>query len=74
MIAVCKDKSYTFRSELTLDKEYEVIRFYDDPYAGYSMVDIINDEGQKHPYRANRFNLKWFTIIKYCAVEGGYYE
>jgi hypothetical protein len=57
MTGICKDNSYTFRNELTINKEYEVLELYNDPYAGYPMILIINDSGENHPYRANRFKI-----------------
>jgi len=57
MIAICKDNSYTWRNVLTVNKEYEVIKEYDDPYAGYSMIEIKCDDEKIRPYRANRFDI-----------------
>jgi len=58
MKAICKDNTHTFRGRLTIDKEYDVIKSYNDPYAGYLMVDIKADDGTEMTYRANRFILK----------------
>ena len=58
MKAICIDNSHTFRDRLTVDKEYEVINYYNDPHAGYIMIDIKADDGEKRTYRANRFILQ----------------
>ncbi len=70
MVAICKDNSYTFRSDLTIGKEYEVLRYYNDPHAGYKMVEIINDEGKRKPFRANRFRLEKFDIVHVLSLCG----
>lgn len=57
MIAVCKDNTYPWRSSLTKEKEYKVIRHSDDPYASYPMVEILCDDDEIRVYRANRFSL-----------------
>jgi hypothetical protein len=57
MYALCIDNSHTWRNVLTLSKRYEVLRLFNDPYAGYEMVEIKCDDGEIRPYRANRFNL-----------------
>ena len=57
MKAKCKDDTHTWRNMLTIDKEYEVIRLFDDPYAGYPMIEIKDNNGELAIYRANRFNL-----------------
>ena len=31
MKAICKDNTHTFRGRLTIDKEYDVIKTYNDP-------------------------------------------
>lgn len=58
MKAICKDDTHTFRNRLTIGKEYEVIKSYNDTHAGYLMVDIKADSGEETTYRANRFVLK----------------
>jgi hypothetical protein len=55
--AKCIDNSHTWRNALTIDKEYKIVKLYDDPYAGYPMIEIVCDDGILRPYRANRFNL-----------------
>ena len=57
MKAICKDDSYTFRNRLTIGKEYEVLKSYNDSYAGYLMFDVECDNGDIRTYRANRFTL-----------------
>lgn len=55
MKAKCIDNSHTWRGTLTINKEYDVTVKYSDPHAGYSMIEIVNDSGVTHPYRADRF-------------------
>lgn len=57
MQAICKDNSHTWRNVLTIDKTYGVIKYYNDPNAGYPMVEIEYDDGEIRPYRGNRFIL-----------------
>ena len=57
MKAICKDNSHLFRSCLTIGKEYEVIEVFDDQYAHYLMFNILSDNGEIMPYRANRFDV-----------------
>ena len=57
MKAICKDDSYTFRNMLTIGKEYEVLKSYNDSDAGYLMVVVECDNGDIRTYRANRFTL-----------------
>ena len=57
MKAICKDNSHLFRNCLTIDKEYEVIEVFDDQYAHYPMFNILSDNGEIMPYRANRFDV-----------------
>lgn len=51
----CIDNSHTWRNVLTINKIYEVIEFFIDPYAGYEMIKIECDDGEIRPYRKNRF-------------------
>ena len=53
MIAVCNDNSHTWRNVLTLGKEYEVLKVYDD-----RCFDVKCDDGKVRAYRSSRFNLK----------------
>lgn len=57
MNAKCIDNSHTWRNVLTINKDYNVIKKYNDPYAGYPIIEIICDDGEIRPYRANRFNI-----------------
>jgi len=57
MTAICKDNNYTWRNVLTIDKEYEILDIHNDEYAGYSMINIICDDGKERIYRANRFKI-----------------
>lgn len=57
MKAICKDNSHLFRNCLTIGKEYEVIEVFDDQYAHYPMFNILSDNGEIMPYRANRFDV-----------------
>ncbi|MBP1308902.1 hypothetical protein JOD82_001922 [Paenibacillus sp. 1182] len=36
-VVICIDNSYTWRNKLTIGKDYEVIRSFPDPHAGYPM-------------------------------------
>jgi hypothetical protein len=58
MIAICIDNSHTWRSVLTLSKQYNVLELFDDSYAGYQMVKIICDDGEMRTYRGDRFKLR----------------
>lgn len=55
MKAECIDNSHTWRNVLTINKTYDVIKLYNDPYAGYKMISIKCDDEDIRPYRANRF-------------------
>lgn len=57
MKAICKDNSHTWRNVLILDKEYEVIKEYNDPNAGYPMIEVMCEDGEIRPYRKNRFSV-----------------
>jgi hypothetical protein len=57
-MAICVDNSNTWRNVLTVGKEYEILRTYDDPYAGYPMVEVLCDDGKIRPYQANRFDKR----------------
>jgi hypothetical protein len=57
MIGKCINNSHLIRNELTIDKEYEVVRVFNDKYAGYPMIDIENDKGETRVYRGDRFIL-----------------
>jgi hypothetical protein len=54
-LARCINNSHTWRDMLTIGKEYKVLNLYDDEYAGYEMLEIVCDDGEVHPYRADRF-------------------
>lgn len=58
MFFVCRDNSHTWRNVLTIGKEYEALRLYNDPHVGYPMVEIKCDDGEIRTYRANRFDRK----------------
>ena len=51
----CIDNSHTWRNVLTLQKEYEIIESFEDPYAGYEMVKVLCNDDKVRTYRANRF-------------------
>jgi len=57
MIAECVNNSHTWRNVLTVGKQYGVIKSFDDPHAGYLMIEIICDDGEIRTYRADRFRL-----------------
>lgn len=57
MKAICKDNSHTWRNKLTIGKEYQVIKQFPDPYAGYQMIEVKCDDDEVRVYRANRFEL-----------------
>ena len=69
MKVICKDDSYTFRNMLTIGKEYEVLKSYNDPYEGYLMFDIECDNGNVRTYRANRFTFCDEEIKKFEAEQ-----
>lgn len=58
MIVICTDNTFTWRSSLTIDKEYHILRLYNDQHEGYQMVEIKCDDEVIRPYRANRFIFK----------------
>jgi hypothetical protein len=55
MKMICKDNSHTWRNALTVGHEYNAIKQYNDPYAGYPMVEVECDDGEIRSYRADRF-------------------
>lgn len=57
MRAICKDNSHTWRNSITKDKKYEVLRHFNDPHAGYPMIEIKCDDDEVRVYRADRFIL-----------------
>ena len=57
MIAKCLDNSHTWRCALTINKNYSVIKIYNDPYAGYEMIEVTCDDDEIRRYRANRFQI-----------------
>ena len=56
MKAICINNSHTFRNRLTIGKVYDIIERYIDSY-NTDIVDIICDDEEKRPYRADRFNI-----------------
>lgn len=57
MIAICQDNHHTWRSSLTLHKEYEVLRYFNGPITGEPMIEIKCDDDVVREYIAERFVL-----------------